>query len=81
MNFDDTVNIEYQSYAMSKLFARGTNYEMSSDAEWDWLDEHIVHQGDGKFYVKSTVFVALDSHAETWSSTSSVASEYHSKKY
>ena len=81
MQHEDLVNIEYQAYAVSKLFARAIGYEQGRDDEWDWLDYYIKKGENGEFTVTSQIYSALDAYARTWFETSDAALKYNNDKY
>ena len=81
MLHEDLVNIEYQAYAVSKLFARAIGYENGSDEEWGWLDDYYIKGENGKFTVTSQIYSALDAYARTWFDTTDAALQYNNDKH
>ena len=81
MQHEDLVNIEYQAYAVSKLFARAIGYEQGRDDEWGWLDDYYIKGENGEFTVTSQIYSALDAYARTWFETSDAALKYNNDKY
>ena len=77
----DLVNIEYQAYAVSALYAIGENEISHLDRkEWGWLSGYVKNMEDGTFAVNSDIFQKLDGYARIWYENSSAALEYNNTK-
>lgn len=69
MKSDEKMNLEYQAYAVSVLFAKGKGEYDSMIDEWRWMNPFIVNEGNGSFYIKKDIFAELNSHDVGWSLT------------
>ena len=78
MVIENTMNLEYQAYVISALYAKGKKSYDSMIDSWPWINDYIVHKGANRFYVKSAIFDEINKHADEWL-LSNQAAQYREK--
>jgi hypothetical protein len=66
MDDKDTLNLEYQAYVVSVLFAKGKGGYNDMIDNWKWMDQYIHKDGTNDFYVDKAIINELGNQAVEW---------------